>query len=244
MSPLAAVSISSNYSPQSYLRSSSHPHYSIVFFDLETTGLTPDCEIMQIAAKCGGKMYRTYILPTNPIPQIVKNITGITVINNKMFARGRPVTGVTRVVAVRTFIKFLRSFGEKVILVAQNGFKFDGPLLCGILNREKMMAQFQDIVIGFSDPLPLFRHHLPGRRECGKTYGLVSLANDYLGGSSGAHDAMNDVVMLEKLILNEIIPTNVDHLVLSHKTVGCMADVFNRNLMHYHDSPKTWDAWK
>ncbi|XP_011309361.1 three prime repair exonuclease 2 [Fopius arisanus] len=243
-STLEASSSSTESSPESPLKSPLHPEYKIVFFDLETTGLEPNCEILQIAAKYGSRMYRTYILPTGPIPQIVKDITGIDMKNNKMYVRGRPVTAVPKSTALYTFIAFLKSLGGKIILVAHNCFKFDGPLLTAIVYREKKMTEFQEMVIGFSDTLPLFREYLPGRREIGRTYGLKSLADEFLGESAGAHDAMNDTCMLEQLIMRDNIPINVDDIIFSYEGVDVVSRMFHKNWRRYCRSPETWDTWK
>lgn len=40
---------------------------AFVFFDLETSGLTYQCDILQVAFKCGTQSYKSYVTPTKVI---------------------------------------------------------------------------------------------------------------------------------------------------------------------------------
>ena len=65
----------------------------LVGFDLETTGLSDDCELTQIAASPfdGKDSFDQYILPVGPISSGAVNATGISKRNNKLYLRNRPV---------------------------------------------------------------------------------------------------------------------------------------------------------
>lgn len=49
---------------------------SIVYFDLETTGLSKTSEIVQISAKCETMEFNEYIVPSTKIPKVVTTLTG------------------------------------------------------------------------------------------------------------------------------------------------------------------------
>ncbi|KAI4796261.1 hypothetical protein KUCAC02_027870 [Chaenocephalus aceratus] len=53
---------------------------TIVFFDLETTGLpTKSCHIVQLAASCENTIFNRYILPGIPFELVATKVNGFTV---------------------------------------------------------------------------------------------------------------------------------------------------------------------
>ncbi|KAF3855163.1 hypothetical protein F7725_023218 [Dissostichus mawsoni] len=55
---------------------------TIVFFDLETTGLdTKSCDIVQLAANCENYDFNRYILPGIPIEDGATEVNGLTVVS-------------------------------------------------------------------------------------------------------------------------------------------------------------------
>jgi len=62
-----------------------------VYCDVETTSIQSDCDIMQLAAVFGDKTSNKYISPPQHISQGAAEVTGLTVSDNRMFQRGKPV---------------------------------------------------------------------------------------------------------------------------------------------------------
>jgi hypothetical protein len=73
---------------------------SHVFCDLETTGLNKNCDITQIAAVAGEDSFDRYILPTQPISAGATQATGLSVINNVLCYKGKPVHSVSLQIAM------------------------------------------------------------------------------------------------------------------------------------------------
>lgn len=195
------------------MKSWSQPQYSIVFFDLETTGLDVTDEITQIAAKCGNAMYNQYVIPSVPIPQEVTDLTGIRMIGPQMYVHGQPVNALAPAIAAITFTNFLANISGRVILIAHNCFYFDGPILTTLMARHAMMHKFRNVVAGFSDSLPLLKWRLPAVRCSGRGYKLADLAKEYLGNAYGAHDAKRDVIMLEDVVRHPNIDITADDII-------------------------------
>ena len=68
-------------------------NFVLVAFNLETTGLSDDCELTQVAAYRfdGQDSFDQYILPVGGISSGAATATGITKRNNQLFLRNRPV---------------------------------------------------------------------------------------------------------------------------------------------------------
>lgn len=197
----------------------------LVFFDTETTGLKASSEIIQIAAQCGDRLYNEYIIPIDGIPKFITGLTGFSITDGEMYNReGELLKAVSKQTAVENFLEFLSSIGEKVILVAHNCFRFDAPMLLTLLHEIGMIDKFQSIVLGFSDTLPLFREFLPERRQQGKDYKLASLATEFLGDCSGAHDAINDITMMQALVQHPDINIRASSFINSRKSVSLMLE--------------------
>ena len=63
-----------------------------VYCDVETTSIQSDCDIIQLAAVFGDKKSSNkYISPSQHISQGAAEVTGLTVSDNRMFQRGKPV---------------------------------------------------------------------------------------------------------------------------------------------------------
>ena len=71
---------------------------SRIFFDLETTGLGRDADIVQISAVCKDKVYNRYVLPNKNISSGASAATGITYdrLNGVLLHKGQPVPAVTQ----------------------------------------------------------------------------------------------------------------------------------------------------
>ncbi|KAK0175477.1 hypothetical protein PV327_009225 [Microctonus hyperodae] len=176
-----------------------HEDIKIVFFDLEGTGLMPEDQIVQIAAKCGNQSFSVYILPTIKFKLDASAMTGLTLVNNELCLKSVPVPTKSPKDAITEFITFLRDVGSKVMLAAHSGSIFDFPKIMRLIRELNMIHEFSSVVCGFIDTFLLLKRKL--RSRC-RSFSQVNLAKDYLGlhGTSGTHNALVDVEILERII--------------------------------------------
>ncbi|XP_049429318.1 protein PML-like isoform X4 [Epinephelus fuscoguttatus] len=167
---------------------------NIVFFDLETTGLDPGCHIIQLSAVCGEREFNAYILPRRPISPKATELTGLTKSRGKLYRHGTPLDTVFLYDALNYFIDFLSSC-RPVLLAAHNAERFDAPILARVLRKCSLWEDFQQVVSGFVDTLPLSRNLFPGLHS----YSLESLAKHFLHRDYDAHDALEDAKILQEL---------------------------------------------
>lgn len=169
---------------------------SLVFFDLETTGLDPNCEIVQLAAVSGGHSLNLYVVPRCRMQRGASKVTGFKVHRQRLYLHRQPVlTNSLREVLV-SFIAFLQMLGRPLV-IGHNIRRFDCVLLARALDEFGLRAEFESLVSGYVDTLPLSREVL-------KDYGLESfrqenLVRELLGTSYKAHDALEDVRALQAL---------------------------------------------
>ncbi|XP_043480002.1 uncharacterized protein LOC122509810 [Leptopilina heterotoma] len=129
-------------------------HCNLVYFDLETSGLSKQSDILQIAAKCGEKSFETYINPTQPVTPEAFKITGLENINGDLFLYGKPLTSIPLKQALIKFQQFLTELNP-CVLVAHNA-KFDVSHFLQAVTTSSMIENF-DGIVGFSDSLTLFK---------------------------------------------------------------------------------------
>lgn len=121
-----------------------------VAFDVETTGLAPSwCEVIEIGAVRVtdgdlGEEFHTFVRPTEPIPQFITELTGIT--------DGMVSEAPSESDAVRAFLDFI---GDSV-LVAHNA-TFDERFMSSAMERSGLGTLGNDIV----DTLRIARVTLP-----------------------------------------------------------------------------------
>ncbi|XP_078112760.1 DNA polymerase III subunit epsilon-like [Sander vitreus] len=171
-------------------------HNIIVFFDLETSGLdTTVCDIIQVSAICGERVFNVYTLPRQTLTESAKQVTGFTVHNDCLFLRGAPVNTIPLVDALTSFIDFLRSFRRPVLLAAHNVKRFDAPVLNRVLRQLSLRQEFQKVVSGYVDTFLLSKNLNPGL----SSYSQENLVRHFLQRTYNAHDAMQDATMLQEL---------------------------------------------
>ncbi|KAE8752649.1 hypothetical protein FOCC_FOCC000771 [Frankliniella occidentalis] len=170
----------------------------VVLFDLETGGLKADSDILQIGARCGKKIFDTFIRPTKSIPKETTKVNGLTSNSGDLFRHGKQVKAIPLQAAITSFIDFLVSFGKVVYLCAHNAFAFDGPRILAAITRSGQLQRFQSTVKGLVDSLPILKKNRPG-----KSNALGIVAQDLNISLKDAHDAVADITMLH-LILQEL----------------------------------------
>ncbi|XP_026996740.2 uncharacterized protein trex3 [Tachysurus fulvidraco] len=167
---------------------------TLLFFDLETTGLnTHECDIVQLSAMSGEKIFNVYMLPRCPIDYGASKVTGLTTNGKTLFLHGQPMPTLPLVEALKRFISFIKTFSRPV-LVGHNCKRFDCPVLLRILSEFYLLKEFQDVVSGYLDTLVLSRDMFLLHK-----YSQPFLVQHFLHKSYGAHDATEDVRTLQEL---------------------------------------------
>ncbi|XP_077373719.1 three prime repair exonuclease 4 [Festucalex cinctus] len=168
----------------------------IVFFDLETTGLGPTCELVQLAAVSGSRSLNLYTLPRRRMEAGAARVTGLRVRRRRLYLHRRPVPTVPLRDALLSFIAFLRALGRP-LLAGHNIRRFDCRPLARALDETGLRARLEASVAGFVDTLPLAREVL---KDCGmRSFKQEYLVKELMGVDYEAHDALEDVRSLQAL---------------------------------------------
>lgn len=129
--------------------------FDIFYFDLETSSLTANCDILQIALKSGDRIFFTYITPTKQIDPYASKVTGLTVnFNGELLLNNVPVNTMPIKSALKAMYKFLKKCGKKCLLVAHNA-KFDVPRFLKAVIKCNLGNSFKKVLYGFSDSLKI-----------------------------------------------------------------------------------------
>ncbi|XP_034091967.1 DNA polymerase III PolC-type-like [Gymnodraco acuticeps] len=180
---------------------------TIVFFDLQTTGLdTKSCHIVQLGASCEDTNFNRYILPGIPIEYEATEVNGLTVSYGQLFLHGEPVRTVSLYHSLKYFIEYLGSFFCPVLLAAHYAWGFDQIVLMRVLRKFSLFEQFEQVVSGFVDTLPLSRKLYPQLKWFNQPY----LVRCFLEGEYNAHNAVENSKQLEELFWNYWEPYNED----------------------------------
>ena len=159
------------------------PNY--VIFDLETTGISPNYdEVIEISALKvkGGEVvdeFNTLVNPGRKIPFGATKVNGIT---NAMVAEAPAFSHV--------LAEFL-DFAEGLVLVGHNIARFDMKFIWR--DAEQYFGEIPQN--NYVDTLQVARKHLPKMEH----HRLVDLAEHYGISSEGAHRALNDRYMNQKV---------------------------------------------
>ena len=131
----------------------------MLFFDLEATSLSDDCEIAQVSAVYfdGLKRFDQYIYLSGSISLRATKVTDIKK-SRKLFCHGKLVDAVEVNVGLVRFALLLKQFFVSVVLVGYNVKDFD---VKHSWNNVKLEDLLHSCVKGFVDTLPLFRNIFP-----------------------------------------------------------------------------------
>ncbi|VDI00562.1 Hypothetical predicted protein [Mytilus galloprovincialis] len=160
-------------------------------FDLETSSLQEDCEILQIACKFNDNEFSCYIQPTKPISKMSSAVTGLTNEGGVLFHHGKPI----REAAFQNFVIWLSQY-KPVILIGHNAKLFDSKRLILNIKNFTCFAEFKTVVKGFVDTLPLFKKQFPGFPN----YKQTTVYENVCGGQFDAHNAIGDVSALNCIL--------------------------------------------
>ncbi|XP_062596799.1 uncharacterized protein LOC134258289 [Saccostrea cucullata] len=176
------------------------PSPNVVILDLETTGLIQHGivpHITQIAAvnRNTKEQFSRYVAPDLPITPMAEKVTNITWSGGVLCYRGEPVDFVRVKSALEDFLEWLEKF-PSIVMVAHNGRTFDFRVLCRAFHRCGLQERFCSNVAAFCDSLTLFRQKYPKLDK----YKQEFLAQHFCGHTYNAHNAVDDVVMLDEII--------------------------------------------
>lgn len=174
---------------------------NVIYFDLETTDLSSDAEIIQIAAKCNEKTLNLYVNPARAISADATNLTGFRKFNGILYQYKESRETISITEALAGFARFINksSKSKKCLLVAHNA-TFDKRVFLTELFKHGMMEQFYN-VSGIADTYWLFKKELADRKGP-DMFKLEVLAKDFLPADekNNFHDALYDVITLQKLV--------------------------------------------
>ncbi|XP_034005121.1 DNA polymerase III PolC-type-like [Trematomus bernacchii] len=178
---------------------------TIVFFDLQTTGLdTNSCHIVQLGASCEHTIFNRYILPRIPFDHGATKVNGFTVRDGQLFHHGEPVRTVSLYHSLKSFIKYLCRFPGPVLLAAHYAWGYDQIVLMRVLRKFSLFEQFKQVVSGFVDTLPLSKKLYPRLKWFNQPY----LVQHFLGERYNAHNAVEKAKELEELFWKYWKPYN------------------------------------
>ncbi|XP_024233425.1 protein PML [Oncorhynchus tshawytscha] len=170
---------------------------TVVFFDLETTGLdTSMCDIIQLSAISGERSFNVYAVPRCTMTDEASRVTGFTVRDHRtLLLHGRRVDTIPLREVLTSFISFLRSF-HKPLLAAHNARRFDCPVLARALRECSLTDEFQEVVSGFLDTFRISKEMFPSKLA---KYSQEYMVKVFLNKTYDAHNALEDVKALQEL---------------------------------------------
>ncbi|XP_069789147.1 protein PML-like isoform X1 [Narcine bancroftii] len=169
---------------------------TLVFFDLETTGLENNCDAVQLSAVSGEEIFNHYILPSKPISEGASAVNGFQVMNGVLYLRGEPQSASNIRDTMEAFLQFLQSL-DAPLLVGHNIWKFDCPVLLRLWDELSMKDQFVSCISGFLDTLWLAKEVVP--RSKVNSYRQTELVKVFLNKDYKAHNALEDAKILQEL---------------------------------------------
>lgn len=125
--------------------------FSIIYFDLETSGFEKNSDTLQIAAIFRDHTFNVYVKPTQSIKPMASQVTGLQQKEGILYLRGQVVNCLPLKEALQLFLQFLNQSEKPLLLVAHNA-PFDIRHLLAAILSTSMVNKFQKIV-GFVDTL-------------------------------------------------------------------------------------------
>lgn len=148
-------------------------------------------------------------------------VNGLASIQGELFLHEIRVPSVTITAVLELLLQFLSSIGEPCVMVAHNG-TFDSTRLLLAIKQTNMYDAFKIVISGLVDTLPILRKKLQRHNHCNQAY----LADEAEIPYSGAHDAVRDVEILQKIIRHH----DISHDLLKSKKMSLHSLVSNEQL--------------
>lgn len=153
--------------------------------------------IIQMAAVRGREKFSCYVMPKKPISRKASELTYMRVCKGKMYHNRKLVKTVCLSNALHQFTAFLSRTLNNT-LIGHNIHTYDCPVLMYALEScdQIITQQLMTHVGGFLDTRKLFRVIYPGLQS----YSQESLVRSITCENYSAHNALDDVVALRKLV--------------------------------------------
>ena len=183
---------------QTFLCNTSHTIWQIycnVLFLLLVFPAT-DADIIQLSAVHDDDEFNIYIIPEDKISAAASHMTQLSKLRGRLFHKGKPVPAEDSKEAFQKFFAWLKAKEKQVVLLAHNAKCFDSKRIILFPKKYDLLSYFQDCVIGFVETLALFKKALPNREK----YSQESLDADLLGMCYSAHNSLEDVRALQRLV--------------------------------------------
>jgi len=172
---------------------------TLIFFDLETTGLGKNVDIIQIGAvRENGSTFSRTIFPPGEIQRGASEINGFTKSRGILYQNGREVENVvTPREGLIDFFNWVHDPRKNVILIAHNCFRFDAPNLINNARRHRVqdLDGLCQIISEFGDSLTSFRDRYPRDRS----HSMQTLMDKFQMGEQ-SHDGLQDAQDLFELV--------------------------------------------
>ncbi|CAG2240807.1 unnamed protein product [Mytilus edulis] len=195
----------------------------LIIFDLETTGLSRNSDITQIAASSGSNIFQRYIMPRCEITHEASKITGLTFSHstNKMYLKGTIVQTCAIEQALLDFIDFLK-LQNKPVLVGHNITNFDMMVLENRLREFSLFATFSAHVKGFIDTLKLSKRVFPKDKKLRE-----NCTDDDLHHVNFNHSGLSLKPLVDKKVVNTLISFKLARsgITLSHLKIAKTGDI-------------------
>ncbi|XP_062616800.1 uncharacterized protein LOC134278504 [Saccostrea cucullata] len=136
-----------------------------------------------------------HVLPKQQFDANAERATGIVFDGTSLYMRGKRVGAIPIKEALDNFLQWLKKFRD-VVLVAHNGRVFDSRALYSAINKCNLQKVFRETVTAFVDSLSVMRKNVPKL----PSYKQKCLARHFSLPDYNAHDAIDDVLMLERII--------------------------------------------
>uniref|UniRef100_A0A8W8JJ64 Exonuclease domain-containing protein n=1 Tax=Magallana gigas TaxID=29159 RepID=A0A8W8JJ64_MAGGI len=158
---------------------------------------------------CSHQLERGYHVKRSTEPSIVildlettglVMLTGISWNGETLLYRGKPVECVGIKTALNDFMTWLQKFHD-VTIVAHNGRRFDFKVLSTAVHNCRLSDIFNSSLTGFCDSLDIFRYKYPQLKKHTQAY----LADHFGAGSYNAHNAVDDVETLNRILRNACV---------------------------------------
>ena len=184
---------------------------NLVYFDLETTSLARDCDIIQLAAVHGEQTFDRYVMPEKEIDRRASDATGLSVRKGKLYYGQKPVETIEVGECLKLFLDWCTAIG-KVVLVAHNCKNFDAVRLLFQIRKYQQSDKLACIV-GFVDTLPCFKEYCKQKGLKWPNYKQTTIVQEILGNSYNAHNALEDAGALQEAVTKSGLPLST---ILSH----------------------------
>ena len=190
-----------------------------IYFDLETTGLGRHAGIIHIGAVHEeGRRFSCFMVPDQDITPGATRVNGISKYQSCLYRGGNKIQdAVSPEDGLGKFLRWLQNRrtakDEKFILVAHNGYNFDGPVLINnFLNHGVAdLETLKSLIAGVGDSLVSFRMF------CRGPYNLQSLLLHYGIHHQQTHDALDDAMVLKELVE---VAEALDQFIIKFMPVG------------------------